>query len=101
MTNKKCISPEQCCHTATDDCVTPPKWSSHTVMVECLKSNWKYLPDCEPISDESESPDLTLAAKVAARKSIENAFWPYQPHDYLGVITPEIKNGVEERTTHV
>ena len=100
---KECTPPEQCCHTETDDCVTPPKRSSPIVMVESRKSNWTYLPDCESISDESEneSPDLTSAEMTTAKKSIMNALKPYQPSGYLGIMTPEMKNGVVEKTTDV
>jgi len=96
--NENYTPPEQCRNTEKDDCVTPPKRSSPIVTVEHNITTWKYLPNCEPISDEGEnqSPDLTLAAMTAAKREIANALRPYQPQNHLGWITPIIKDGVNE-----
>jgi hypothetical protein len=86
-----------------DTCVTPPRRSSPIVTVEHNITTWKYQPDYEPVSDESEneSPDLTLAAASAAEKLIEEALRPLNPYSSPYNATSENENEVGKKTTYV
>jgi hypothetical protein len=86
-----------------DTCVTPPRRSSPVVTVEHNITTWKYQPEYEPISDESEneSPDLTLPAASAAEKLIEETLRPSTPYSSLNNATSENENEVEEKPIYV